>query len=88
VTVLVGGPIAGRLRLEINEAEPGPFEVSLYDLQGRRVLRHEVHADSAAPKVLDLELHAGKSGLQPGVYFVRVVDAAGRSSPAAKMVVL
>ncbi len=83
-------PVAAHAPIEfaVQGAEPGPLEVRLYDLQGRRVAAQEAVAAGDGWDTVRLELGTAAPGLATGVYFLQVRDAAGRESGAAKVVVL
>jgi hypothetical protein len=73
--------------LQIEDADPGPVEVTLYDLQGRQVLWQ--HATSSGGKdSIRLELGSAERPVTPGIYFVIARDAGARQSDALKIVVL
>ncbi len=63
------GPVAG---------VSGPYRLAFYSLQGKAA--GSLQSDSPEPLSL-----AGKSNFHPGVYFVRVTDAAGISRPLVKV---
>jgi len=80
------GPGDTALHLQVEGAAAGPAWLELYDLQGRQVARHEVR--------LEAEVWSGSVPLaelggtfQPGIYFVRLADAAG-SELTAKLAVV
>ena len=80
-----GNPSNVSFAFEVVGANRGSYEVSLYDLQGREVLRRRFTAAGAGrdPGVLVLE-----TSLRTGLYLVRVRSEDGRASPAAKLAVI
>jgi hypothetical protein len=74
-------PVRAQATLELDVAEPGPVEITVHDVGGRRISRVRVVASQAVQTVpLDL------GGQAQGVYFVMARDARGRSSPVLKLV--
>lgn len=80
--------VAPAVTLELEGAASGPLEVTLYDLQGRLVLRQQPESGGTGPDTIRLDFSLAERPLTPGVYFIRVQDAAGRSSDALKIAVL
>ena len=79
---------ASVVMLEIEGAAAGTLEVALYDLQGRLVSRQQPVSGGTGPDTIRLDFSLAERPLTPGIYFVRVQDAVGRSSDALKIVIL
>ena len=74
-------PVRAQVTLELDVPEPGPIDIVVRDVAGRRILSMRVVANQSVQTVpLDLSGHA------QGVYFVTARDARGRSSPVLKLV--
>jgi hypothetical protein len=76
----------GTLALRLGGAAP-PVTARLHDLQGRVVLARRLDTGGTGDDALVLPL-AGSAAAAPGVYFLRVTDATGRSSRTARVAVL
>ncbi len=80
--------VAPAVTLELEGAASGPLEVALYDLQGRLVLRQQLESGGTGQDTIRLDFSLAEQPLSPGIYFIRVQDAAGRSSDALKIAIL
>ena len=76
------------LRYQLLNASAGPLDVQVYDLRGRLLLRQRPTASGSGRDSIQIDLAAALSGASPGLYFLRVGDASGRSTPGAKFVLL
>jgi hypothetical protein len=81
-------PFASGARFEILNAREGPLIVRIYDLRGRLVLQLQALAGGSGRDTIEVELGSASPVLGAGLYLLRVVDAAGRLSPSAKLVLL
>jgi hypothetical protein len=68
-------------------ADAGPLDVRLYDLQGRQQRRETMAAGGTGKDNLTMDLSSG-TRLSAGVYFLKVIDVKGRTSPTLRVVVL
>jgi hypothetical protein len=75
------------LQLSLSGAEAGPLAVRVYDLQGRVVLERAGTA-RGGQEPFAVDLTEARRTLAPGIYFLRVSDAAGRASNAVRFVIL
>lgn len=73
------------IELEVESTVPGDVELSIFDLQGRRLIARSVQSQGERFRV---PLAAAMPGLTPGVYFARIRDSAGRESNAVRFVLL
>jgi hypothetical protein len=73
---------------EVEWAAAGPMQIELYDIQGRRVLTRTEPGTGLATVSSALDLTQLERRCTSGIYFLRVTDAAGERSEAAKVVVL
>jgi hypothetical protein len=78
-------PASGAVRIELSGASAGTFEVTLYDLLGRKVLSRRETAAGSGVDQFELPI-AGD--LRPGLYLLRVRGADGRLSRSTKVVVV
>lgn len=74
------------VELSVEHAAPGEVELSLYDLQGRRLANRRI--EPGAGGALRSPIADASTPLTPGIYFARVRDAAGRESNAVRFVVI
>lgn len=81
-------PSSEAIRLELVDASAGPLDVRVYDLRGRLVLHQTSVATGTGQDSILVNLATAAGGPTPGLYFLRVVDASGQVSPAAKLVLL
>jgi hypothetical protein len=81
-------PTSSSANLTITGAQAGLFDLRLYDLQGRLVLRQRPVANGSGQDALTIDLDAAPQRLRGGIYFVKVVDAAGRVSNSVKVAVV
>jgi hypothetical protein len=80
-------PSDGLIEVEVLNAEAGPLRVDVYDLQGRLLLRQEHDASGGYDRV-SLDVRGAGVAAAPGVYLLRVRDAAGQAAPALKIAVV
>lgn len=80
--------VASAVALDLEGAAGGSLEVALYDLQGRQVLRQRPESGGTGQDTIRLDFALSNRPLTPGIYFIRVQDAAGRSSDALKVLIL
>jgi hypothetical protein len=86
----LANPIAdAQLSFQLTGAA-GLLWARLYDLQGRQVLRERLAANGTGEDALDaFTLDRGGSGARrPGIYFLRITDATGRQTRAARVAVI
>jgi hypothetical protein len=81
-------PTLPEVQFVVSGAEPGPVEITLYDLQGRLVRRQAFEAGGTGQDSVRLEFGQARPRLRSGVYFARARDRSGRSSEAVRLVVL
>jgi hypothetical protein len=84
---VASGADTRKARIEFSGAAAGPATLALYDLQGRRVLERGFTASGAERDSFELDLGVATPRLAAGIYFAHLRDAAGATSPAAKLVV-
>jgi hypothetical protein len=80
-----GNPGSTRLVFEVKGADRGAFEVSVYDLQGRVVLRRSFIAGGAGRDTIAID---DMGSLHTGLYLMRASAPDGRMSPATKIAIL
>ena len=80
-------PVLDLARMQLLGAVAGPVELSVYDVQGRRVLSWQMTASGSGRDDVDMDLR-GRLSFRSGLYFVRAVDAGGRKTLAVKVAVL
>ena len=78
-------PVTSALSAEVDGAPAGQLVFVLFDLQGRRLARETALATGTGRDVVDL---SAVSGLQSGLYLLRVESELGPASPVRKLVVL
>ena len=81
-----GNPSTGPVRLQVLNAPPGGLRVQIYDLRGRLLLEEHHTAGGLGQDSIVVDL--ARASPAPGLYFLRVLDAAGRASPSVKFVFL
>jgi hypothetical protein len=81
-------PFASGARFEILNAREGPLIMRVYDLRGRLVLHLQALAGGSGRDTIEVDLGSASPRLGAGLYLLRVVDAADRLSPSAKLVLL
>jgi len=85
---LTARDVALSTELELSGAAPGTFEVRVYDIQGRLVLRQTEVAETDVPRAFHVDLGTRVNRFPAGIYFIRVQDALGRESNAVRTVLL
>lgn len=86
IDLALANPTGGQLTFRLTGAA-GLLWARLYDLQGRVVLAERLGASGTGEDTFTLDL--GASGARrPGIYFLRVTDAAGRASRVARVAVI
>jgi hypothetical protein len=85
---LVPTPLSAAAQIELSGAVAGMVDVTLYDLQGRALLRQHVDASGSGIDRFSLDPNATTSRLSSGVYFLRARDASGSESSPCKIVLL
>jgi hypothetical protein len=70
-SVKAASPQHGAMELAISLPEVSPASVEVYDINGRRVLSHDIDAGDGQPRAL--EWRGGRS-LPSGLYWVRVTQ--------------
>lgn len=88
VASLGANPVRDRIEFTIDDASEGELDVRLYDIQGREVLREKARTSGRGGDVVRLDLSRAVARITSGLYFVRVTDAAGETSPPLKTIVL
>ncbi len=88
IAIGVKNPARDAVEIRLTGAAAGRLDLELYDLQGRLVVRTQRQASGTGDDTLTLELQSLPARVSPGVYFLRVVDAQGRPSNIARLVVL
>lgn len=78
-------PAASAVRFELSGAAAGTYEVTLYDVFGRRIAHRRETATGSGIDQFELLL---ANAVHPGLYLLRVRGADGRVSRAAKVVVV
>ncbi len=81
-------PIAQRAALELENAESGPFELRLYDVQGRMIHQHHGSASGTGQDTIAFDLSDAGTQVPNGMYFASVRDASGQLSQTVRLVVL
>lgn len=81
-------PVGGTLAAEVLGASPGPLELQLFDLQGRRVARARVSASGSGRDAVSLDTTHDPRRTRSGVYVLRAKAADGRTSDGLKVVLL
>ncbi len=79
-------PVRRELRAGLSGAGAGALDVRIYDIQGRLASRRQMKASGTGRDSIALDLDAGPRPLGPGVYFMKVVDSAGRVSETLRFV--
>jgi hypothetical protein len=82
-----GHPSDTQLEVDVLNAEAGTLRADLYDLQGRLVLRQERDAVGGFDRVR-ITLSGPAGAFAPGVYLLRVRDAAGEDARALKVAIV
>jgi hypothetical protein len=80
-----GNPSSASLTFEVVGANGGTYNVSIYDLQGREVLRRSFVASGAGRDAFVIDV---SGGLSSGLYLMRARSRDGRMSPATKIAVV
>ena len=80
------GMFGQEAELELADAEPGPVEIAVFDLQGRQVLTRTV--DAAGEGTLRFSVAGASQPFTSGVYFARVRDSVGAVSNTVRLVIL
>ena len=81
-------PVGNQVALEVEDAALGPFDLLVYDVQGRIVHRQRGEAAGSGREAIAFDLAATGRPIANGVYFATVRDAAGEESPARRLVIL
>lgn len=86
IGLMLTNPTGSQLTFRLAGAG-GPLWATLYDLQGRIVLREQLSASGTGDDSFTLDL--GASGARhTGIYFLRVSDGTGRTSRTARVAVV
>ena len=81
-------PIVQRATLQLENAESGPFQLRLFDVQGRMVHQHGGSASGTGQDTIAFDLATAGVPLPNGVYFAAVRDAGGQVSQVVRLVIL
>jgi hypothetical protein len=81
-------PAEAAVRFEILNASEGPLDVRVYDLRGRLLFRQRPLAAGTGRDQIVIEPETAAAPIAPGLFFLRVMDSAGKVSQSAKFVLL